>query len=640
MRKGFSLLAALVVSATVALVVSGVAYLNVGRSKVFINTSWTEKALNSAKSGVTFALTKIENGEVVSGTATYIKSLSDGSEFEVRVTKVDDKTYHVESTGKYKDAFKRVVVDVKKSGGDYYPFMIREKLMLKSWDTPFGAKPVWDREETKIAVGNISDGDKEILENDGFDFVDDKVSPPTTDVVSKEDPIVPNIDVPDRSECDLVVNSGKLDLTSVINSCTSSDSCGTNDDPYVICGPKNNSLKVENSNLSLSMASNKDINIVILSDKDLIFDDEFKISSGGNPNSLAFKFIAKSGSLKVTNGINLASFNVKEGVSINFWAHKLVDLGDFKLNKFNSDGDIDVNLYSEEKIKLKNIDFSSFSANGHINFQSYSGKVTEVVGDMTYKSFSNASNINLYVSSGEDMIVHGKVTYKSLHSLGDLFLKFISNKNIKFVDSGGIDVKSLSWSGRSSLDIEAEEDLILKEGIKFYSLSSNGDFSLVLLSSNKSIKNTGTGYLVDLSSGSFISRVNMFLVAGKSINPSSSSKGVLNVRSLHLGNGINTILWAKESVNARTDFDSFSLSSDINFAVLAKDLTWWFSSLSFSFSFLWGKRPYSGLTFEELQSLCSSSNIPGEVKKIPCAIVSAIGGNGTGSYELTGWQIY
>jgi len=638
MRNGFSLLAVLIVSAIVALIVSGIAYLSTGRSKIITNTIWTEKALSSAKSGVIFALSKIENGEVANGTVTYREALSDGSEFEVKVTKVDDKTYRVESTGKYGDALKKIIVGVRKRGGDYYPFMIREKLMLKSWNTPFWAKPVWDRKETKIAVGNISDGDKEILENDGFDFVDDKVSPPTPDVVTKEDPIVPNIDVPDRSECDLIVKSGELDLSGVINNCTSSDSCGTNDDPYVICGPKNNSLKVENSNLSLSMAYNKDINIVILSDKDLIFDGEFKISSGGSPNSLAFKFIAKSGSLKVTNGITLASFNVKEGVNINFWAHKLVDFGDFKLYSFHSDGDIDVNLYSEERIKLKNIDFSSFSANGHINFQSYSGKETEVIGDMTYKSFSNASNINLYVSSSEDMIVHGKVTYESLHSSGDLLLKFISDKNIKFVDSGGIDVKSLSWSGRSSLDIEAEEDLILKEGIKFYSLSSNEDFSLVLLSSNKSIKNTGTGYLVDLSSGSFTSRVNMFLIAGKSINPSSSSKGVLDVWSAHFDSEINTILWAKESVNARTDFNSFSLSSDVNFAVLAKDLTWWFSSLSFSFP--WGKRPYSGLTFEELQSLCSSLNIPGEVKKIPCAIVSAIGGNGTSSYELTGWQIY
>ncbi len=654
MRKGFSLIMSLFLLALISIVVGSIAYLYQGKEKVYTDVKWTEKALNAARSGVYYAFEKIRNGEV-SNSAFFTKTLDDSSEFTVKVTKIDDKKYLIDSKGFFKDAVKEIIVNAELKGGDYYPFMIGEKMKLKRWEKPFWMIwPIWNPDETQISVGQISDEDKEILESDGFQFIDRKVTPPSVSKVDKEEPLKPTIYVPDRSDCDKIVD-GSLDLASEIISCLKNDTCGTEDDPYVICSKEGGSLNVKSAGILIN-SSGREINLVIRADKDLILKDKFSLGNG-NLEDLSLTFIAEKGRLNLTRGIGIDSLSISGNVDLNFKG-RIIEMGDIDLKSFNADGGINLNMYSTEDLFLKgSTRLRSFHASGPISFVSYSGKSTHIMGILDFRSFSAGENINLSLGSKENLDVKKPISLYSFSAGKELFVKLNSNKAIHFDEDGGIKIHSLSFGGKGLLDIEANEDIDIKNGIYFYSFNAGDMFTLNILSKNKSVKFNGVNssffdytdpYTIDrlacgegllnICSTHMSSELNAFISAGKSIDI-ARSRNLLNLRSASFDKHINTILWADESIKANTEFYSFSLlSQDINFAVLSrKNFSWGFRSLSFSWPFF--GYPFSGLTKEELEDLCNSPYLPSEAKKIPCSILSQIGSNPS-RYVLTGWQLY
>jgi len=627
MRKGFSLIMSLFLLALISIVVGSIAYLYQGKEKVYTDVKWTEKALNAARSGVYYAFEKIRNGEV-SNSAVFTKTLDDNSKFTVKVSKIDDKKYLIDSKGFFKDAVKEIKVNAELKGGDYYPFMIGEKMKLKEWGPPWfiwPIRPIWDPDETQISVGEISEEDKKILERNGFQFVDKRVTPPSVSKVNKEEPLKPTIYVPDRSDCDKIID-GDLDLTSEINSCLENDSCGTEDDPYVICSEEGKSLNVKSLGVPFIDPPGREINLVIRADKDLIFKRTFLLASGDLEN-LSLTFVADKGKLDLTKGIYMGSLSVSSDINLNFKG-RIVKMGDISLASFHDVGGINLNISSSEDLFLEGyVDLSSFSASGPVNFITYSGKNTHVMDTLHFGSFSAEGDVNISLGSEENLDIKRPIELYSFSNEGNLSVKLNSNKAIHLVDDARLDIGSLSLENKGILDIEANEDINIEGRIVFSSASFRDMFTINLLSKNKSIKfnraKNGLRSLIGLGSAHFDSGLNVFVAAGKSIEDV-----LLGVGSA--SGSVNTIFWADESIKARTYF--VSLSSDINFAVLAKkNFSWWFEGFSGA--------SFSGLTREELEDLCNSPYLPSEAKKIPCSILSQIGSNPS-RYVLTGWQLY
>ncbi len=119
MRKGFSLIVSLLLLVLVSLVVDSIVYLYQGKEKVYTDVKWTEKALNAARSGVYYAFEKIRKGEV-SNSAVFTKTLDDNSKFTVKVSKIDDKKYLIDSKGFFKDAIKEIIVNAELKSGYCY----------------------------------------------------------------------------------------------------------------------------------------------------------------------------------------------------------------------------------------------------------------------------------------------------------------------------------------------------------------------------------------------------------------------------------------------------------------------------------------------------------------------------------------
>ena len=555
-------------------------------------------------------------------------------------------------------------------------------MKLKKWKPSL---PIWNPDETQISVGEISEEYKKTLEKSGFQFVDRKVTPPSASKVNKEEPLKPTIYVPDRSDCDKIVD-GSLDLASEITSCLKNGTCGTEDDPYVICSREGGSLNVRSAKILTDPFDSfnsfnffnffdGEINLVIRADKDLIFEDKFSLGNNDVLENLSLTFIAEKGRLDLTKGISIDNLNISGNVDLNFKG-RIIEMGDIDLKSISADGEVNLNMYSNEDLFLKgNTRLRSSRASGPINFVSYSGKNTHIMGILDFESLSAEENINLSLGSEENLDVKKPIILYSSSADSNLLVKLNSNKAIHFDEDGGIKIYGLSAKGEGLLDIEANEDIDIKNGIYFYSSSVENMFTFNIFSKNKSVKFNGVNDsffdytnrffdntdlhttickvvcgeelskgLLNIYADQIDSELNVFISAGKSVD-TAGSKNLLNLCSSSLDEHINTILWADESIKANTEFCSFDLlpHEDINFAVLAKkDFSWGWGFRGFDFlswSFFGYRYPFSGLTKEELEDLCSSPYLPSEAKRIPCSILSQIENN-PNCYVLTGWQLY
>jgi|GEM_PF-6639807 len=627
MRKGFSLIAALIASVIVAGIVSGTVYLSTKKSRVFVDTVWAEKALNAAKSGVFYALAKIKSGELESGTVK--DSLSDGSRFSVSVSKVDDKTYKIESVGEYKDALKRIVVGVKKEGGGkFIPFVVGEKLELEKLQ---GFHSHWT--DAEIWANKISEDDKETLEKEGFEFVKEKVSMPNTHIVEENgaiEPVVPSIDIPDS--CDLVLtkeDSENFDLKAIVDTyCSSNGSCGTKDDPFVVCADKSSDLKIKAGFINLDQEFS-DFNLIIVSNKAIKSKGYFRINFEKPINGdFNLAFLAKGGDLDIKSTFEIRNLNATGSVHLTLYSKKSIRMKRFRLGnlvfgKIVSGNGTFVTFYSKESSTLDELDFTRITSKQNIKFIFSADKGLDLGGVDFDHLEANNGDIEVVFSSQEKGLKAKKGFDFSSITCNRLFTKFILNESIEFQpSSSGIDFFALNLNELFLL-LKAKE--IVFESAEAINLDDAKKKITVMLLTDESIKHNGYGGdLVGFNGDIKNAELNMFFVAGKSI------KRQKNSFTFDLNGAIkkvNAILWAGESVDANTVING---DSSLNLSILTKRLNWkaMFNGIS-----------TSGLSLEEMQELCLS-DLPEEFKKVPCSLVKTGSGGGPETYKLTGWQIY
>ena len=357
-RKGFALIIVLVLGLLILTLGSIAAKLAVKEVKVDRGTIVGVEALNAAESGVEDALARLKSKTISTFPYSFNGTVGD-AEYEVKVFNEGNRTYKIESIGRYKDGQRKIIttVEIPEEKNPYYPFAAKGNFRLDNFSTShqpvIGALVASNIYPNKDEVSKVfslveKKPDPYLVGAEDLGILDEPIFDSASLIPSRED-IIKRVDEelsvfdPDSIEkrIDEVINSYLPEEFNIVlvpesecdygnyssyeNYLYSSLIDRNGDGKIVVCG--------EIINLTLDADIDKDTNLYIYAKKQVnLYSSDATVR--GNLNIITKGNLDEVGEIKLNND---ASFNVLAQGRVSF-----SESGEVKSNFIVYKGKIDI----------------------------------------------------------------------------------------------------------------------------------------------------------------------------------------------------------------------------------------------------------------------------------------------------------